>query len=209
MESVAANLNPAITGKLALSNGVLVEKGKFQTSEFARSFNQPEGVNSYYEGSWEDLEKLVTAHKEDFEPGTGSVDNDVILVNVPKEGFYTSIVEITDSNRHLVEERDHVRQEGEKPVSMKIISGVKQPAEYVQIVCYRADVLAKDDDRSNNAEWEIIAINAQKDKVTPMHPTTMLRNNNHEEGGTYREYTQKEWDDAYAYWENHAYIEQK
>lgn len=209
MESVAANMNTAGDTKLSLSNGVLVEKGRFQTSDFARSFNKREGVNSHYEGSWDDLEKLVTENKDDFEPGTGSVDNDVILVNVPAEGFYTSIVEVDDSNRHLVEEREHVRQEGEKPVSMKIIPGVKKPAEYVQIVCYRADVLAKDNDRSNNAEWEIIAINAQKDKVTPMHPTTMIRNNNHDEGGTYREYTQKEWDDAYSYWENHAYIEQK
>ncbi len=193
--------------ELLMSHGVLVVKNKFQVSDFAKSFNTRSGINSYYSGTWEELEELVRKNKHDFEPGTGSVDNDVILVNVPADGFYTSIVEVDDSNRHLVQEREHVRQEGETPVSMKVISGEKTPAKFVQIVCYRADVLAQDNDRSSDAEWEIIAVNAQKDRYTPMHPTTMLRNNNHEEGGTYREYSKKEWDDAYAYWANHAYIE--
>lgn len=192
---------------LVFSHGVQVMKGKFQAGDFAKSFNTVEGSNSHYDGPWSEVEALTRKYQTDFEPGTGSVDNDVILVNVPAANFYTTITPITDENRHLVEERDHVRQDGEKPVSMKFIKGHKQPAKFVQIVCYRADVLARDDGRTTNAEWEIVAINAQLDKYTPMHPTTMLRNNNHDEGGTYREYSQKEWDDAHQYWENHAYSE--
>ena len=193
---------------LTKSHGVFVLKDEFKTSNFAKGFNSRTGANSYYSGTWDELETLVKANKDDFEPGTGSVDNDVILVNVPPQGFFTSVTEITPENEHLVEDREKVRVEGEKPVSMKFIRGEKQPADYVQIVCYRADVLAQDNDRSNDAEWEIIAINAQKDKRTPMHPTTMLRNANHDEGGTLRPYSDAEWAEAYSYWETHAYVQE-
>lgn len=192
-----------------LSNGEWVYKGEFKISSFIQQFNTREGTNSYYKGSWEDLENLVKTHEHNSEPGTGSVNGDVILVNVPPKGFYTSVVKIDSTNQHLVEETDVIRIEGEKPVGMKVIKGVKPEATHVQVVCYRADVLAQDNDRSNDAEWEIIAINAQPEKTVPMHPTTMLRNSNHEEGGTLRSYTEKEWSDAYEYWETHAYINEQ
>lgn len=190
---------------LVLSNGQMVLKDVFLAGEFVKSFNARHGTQSHFNGTWEELEALVTAHRDDFVGGTGSVDNDVILVNVPVEGFKSSVVAITEENAHLVSETETVRAEGEKPVVMKTIAVDKTPAEYVQIVCYRADVLAADDNRTTDAEWEIIAILAQLDKVVPMHPTTMLRNSNHDEGGTQRSYTDKEWADAHAYWETHAY----
>jgi hypothetical protein len=190
---------------LTLSHGEMVLKDTFLAGDFVKSFNIRHGSQSHFDGSWEELEALVTAHAHDFEPGTGSVDNDVILVNVPKDRFKTSVVKIDESNAHLVTEDEVVRREGEKPVVMKMIAVDKTPAAFVQIVCYRADVLAKDAGRTTDAEWEIIAILANADKVTPMHPTTMLRNANHDEGGTLRSYTDQEWTDAYAYWETHAY----
>jgi len=190
---------------LTLSRGQMVLKDRFRAGSFIRSFDTRNSTQSNYGGTWDELEVLVEANKDNFEPGTGSVDNDVILVNVPADGFRTSIVEITEENAHLVTENSTVRAEGEKPVVMKIINMDKSPAKYVQIVCYRADVLAKDDHRTTDAEWEIVAILAQSDKVVPMHPTTMLRNSNHDKGGTYREYTDKEWADSQAYWANHAY----
>ena len=191
--------------ELVLSNGQMVLKGKFLVGNFIKSFNTRHSTQSHFSGSWSELEALVEAHRDDFEAGTGSVDNDVILVNVPVERFKSSIVAINESNKHLVEETETVRAEGEKPVIMKTIVAEKSPAKYVQIVCYRADVLAADNNRTTDAEWEIIAILAQIDKVTPMDPVTMLRNSNHDKGGTQRTYTDKEWADAYAYWETHAY----
>jgi hypothetical protein len=195
------------TPELVMSRGVKVIKGKFQSGDFAKGFNTPDSINGYYDGSWEEVEKLVKKHRKDFEPGTGSVDNDVILVNVPAKGFYTAITAIDDDNKHLVEEKDYVRREGEKSVGIKTIKGKKEPAKFVKVVCYRADVLAQDDGRTTDAEWEIVAINAQSDEYTPMHPTTMLRNANHDEGGTLREYSDKDWSDAYSYWDTHAYLE--
>ncbi len=193
---------------LVEAHGQMVRKGVVGTSNFVRGFSIRKGSNSYYTGTWEELEVLVMKHFDDNEWGTGSKNGDVLLVNVPAEGFRSSIIEIDDSNRHLVEEVQTVRVEGEKPYISRVITAgmTKQPANFVQIVIYRADALALDDDRSTDAEWEIVSVNAQNDKVTPMNPTTMARNANNEQGGTLRTYTDKEWADAYAYWETHAYI---
>lgn len=194
--------------KLVESNGQMVIKGEVSSSDFVKGFSIKEGINGYYDGSWKNLQNLVKEHFDDNEPGIGSENGDVLLINVPNDNFYTSIVEVDDSNKHLVEEIEHIRGEGEKPVYMKVIKGMeKPPAKDTQIVVYRADTLAQDNDRSTDAEWEIVSVNAQIERNTPMHPTTMIRNAEHEEGGTERTYTDKEWADAYAYWDNHAYIE--
>ena len=195
--------------KLVESHGQMVRKGQVGSSDFVKGFSIREGMNSYYDGSWEDLQSLVKKNFADNEPGTGSEGGDVLLINVPSENFYTSIVEVDESNKHLVEEVEYVRREGEAPVYMKVIRGIeKPPATDTQIVVYRADTLAKDGgERSTEDEWEIVSVNAQIERETPMHPTTMLRNSNNEEGGTQRNYTDKEWSDAHEYWKNHAYIE--
>lgn len=195
-------------GQLEFSHGQWVNKGRVGASEFVKGFSTRIGANSYYDGTWEDLCTLVENHFEDNEPGTGSVDGDVLLVNVPPQGFHTSIVKITPHNKHMVEEIEYVRAPGEKPVITNVIKDIPKPdAKFAKIVVYRADVLAQDNDRSTDCEWEIVSINAQNDEIVPMSPTTMLRNTNHEQGGTYREYTYQEWSEAYAYWNNHASIE--
>lgn len=194
--------------KLIVSNGVPVIKGLVKASDFVKGFSTRVGHNSYFDGSWVDLEVLVMEHFDNNEPGTGSVDGDVLLINVPAQGFHTSIVEITDENRHLVEEVEYARREGEKPVLTRVIRNVEKPeAKFAKVVVYRADVLQRDNDRTTMAEWEIVSINAQNEEIVPMSPTTMLRNSNNETGGTYREYSQEQWDESYEYWDNHASIE--
>lgn len=196
---------------LVMSHGQMVRKGVVGTSDFVRRFSIREGSNSYFTGSWEELEELVMKHFDDHEWGTGSVSGDVLLVNVPPAGFRTSIVEITDENRHLVETVEKTRAKGEKSFMGQVIREgyEKQPAKFAKIVIYRADALTLSDGvRSTDAEWEIVSVNAQNDEVTPMHPTTMLRNAKAEVGGTLRTYTDKEWADAYAYWETHVSVEE-
>lgn len=193
--------------KLVEKHGVKVIDGAIAVSGFAQNFNRPDASESHYEGSWEELSELVKTHWENNEPGTGSVDGDVLLINVPPKGFYTPIVEVTTENEKFIIEEDYFRQEGEKPVKKRTLPGFdKSPAKFAKIVVYRADVLEKDSDRSSDAEWEIIAILAQDQENVPMDPETMKRNNENEVGGTYREYTQKEWDDAHSYWNTHVKV---
>lgn len=199
-----------ITNKTAYKKlrGEWVLPGVYFAGDFIKKMNTRVGHNSYFDGSWEELEALVTAHKDDWVPGVGAVDGDVRLVNVPAEGFFSAVIAIDDTNRHLVTEEEYVRMEGEAPVITRRIVGVKPAARYVQVVVYRADVLAQDNDRTTDAEWEIITILAQDVPSIPMDPKTMLRNANNEKGGTFREYTQEEWAASYAYWDGHAYINQ-
>lgn len=192
--------------ELVMSHGQLVVKNKVQAGNFIKQFAIPGTGNPYFDGTFEELENVVKAHMHDFEPGTGSVDNDVILVNIPADKVKTTVAKITPENKHRVVEETHVRQKGEKPVTRKVIVGTPAPAQYAQVVLYRADTLARDAGRSTDAEWEMVAMLGKIDNIEPMHPTTMLRNTHEEDGGTYREYSDEEWTAAYEYWDNHAYI---
>lgn len=197
-----------MSNEFEFSNGQWVLKGKVGVSEFVKGFSTKIGHNSYFEGSWEELAELVEKHFDNNEPGIGSVDGDVLLVNVPPEGFHTSITKITDENRMFVKEIEYVRRVGEKPVKTNIVKDIPKPlAKFAKIVVYRSDVLAQDSGRSTDAEWEIVSINAQNYEYVPMSPATMWRNTNHEPGGTYRVYSNEEWSQAYAFWNNHASIE--
>lgn len=192
--------------QITKSHGEWVLKDEVQASEFIQKFSVPGTGNAYFDGTFDELAHLVKANMHDFEPGTGSVNNDVILVNIPADKVKTTVVRITPENKHRVIEESYVRQEGEKPVTRKVMLGQPVPAKYAQVVLYRADVLAQDNARSTDAEWEMIAVLGKLDAVEPMHPETMLRNSQHDEGGTYREYTEQEWQNAYEYWDNHAYL---
>lgn len=194
---------------LTLSHGQWVRKGEVGVSDFLKAVAEKRDENNRYRGTYEDLARLTKAHLAQAEPGTGSQDGDVLLVPVPPEGFYTNIIEITDENRHLVEEIYEARRDGEAPVAKRIVKGASHaPAQVVKIVTYRADVLAKDDDRSTQDEWEIVAILAQPEENVPMHPTTMERNASNATGGTLRTYTDEQWAEARAYWDRHAFADE-
>lgn len=191
---------------LVESHGEMVVKGKVAASTFVKGFSTRMGSNSYFDGTWDELCVLTVEHFADSEPGTGSVDGDVLLINVPADRFYCAVTEITAENEHMIEEIEQVRAEGEAPYKTRVLRGKKQPAKTAQIVVYRADVLAQDDDRSSDAEWEIVSVNAGPGYHVPMSPTTMARNENHEAGGTKRTYTAEQWAESIAFWQTHVSI---
>lgn len=193
-----------------IKHGEEVVEGKIVVSPFAREFNQRFSENSYFNGTWEKVVELVSENWENNEPGTGSEDGDTLLIRIPDtEGFFSPVAEITAENEHMIQEETRPRRKGEKPVTTRFIIGEKVPANVVKVVVYRADVLAKDNDRSSDAEWEIICILAQPQENVPMHPHTMERNNNNDEGGTYREYSDEEWVEAREFWAKHVYIREE
>lgn len=193
---------------LTLRHGVLVEPGSIRVGRFLKTVSTKSGSNRRFDGSWGDLERLAHEHFQNNEPGTGSTDGDVLLVNVPAAGFRTNIAQITPENVSEVELISSTRVEGESAVPQRVIfSNHELPeAKFVKLVLYRADVLHQDSGRSTNAEWEIVSINAQPDEDTPMHPQTMLRNACQNVGGTYREYTREEWARAETYWADHVFL---
>ena len=182
-----------------------VRKGEVAPSDFLRKVVQKGG--KWFDGTLEDVAALVVENFSNQEPGTGSVDGDVLLVRVPPEGFYTNIVPISERNAHEIETLWEVRVEGEMPRSKQVIrSFERERAALVKVVIYRADVLARDNDRSSEAEWEMVAVLAQPRENIPMNPSTMLRNYRNLPGGTYREYSAEEWAEAYEFWSTHVTV---
>ena len=200
-----------MTEQTVVSHGVEVVPGKVAVSDFLKEAVEKTGGNRKFSGSFEELEALTSANLSHWKPGVGAVDGDVRIVELPSEGFFTEIVPITEQNKRLLEVVFNPRREGEEAVPTLILRGI-EPAQAasVGIVVYRADVLAKDNGRSSDAEWEIVAILADPElpegEEVPMHPATMARNAAHLRGGTFREYGAEEWLKATLFWQRHARV---
>ncbi len=157
---------------------------------------------SYFDGSWERLEELVKEHFDNYKLG---YREGVVLVTLPADDFYTSIVEVSEGDE--LETEVVVRQPGEDPfLKTVVLNKAKEPAKVVKVVLYHKDVLAEDDDRSTDADWEIISINADPMENVPMHPLTMARNELHLKGGTQAEYFKEEYLDSIVFWASHANV---
>lgn len=94
------NVNP--NENLTFSHGEWVRKGEVAPSAFLREVNDRPGSRRY-SGTLEELAELVKKNFSAQEPGVGAVDNDVLLITLPAEGFLTNIVPITEENAHLIE----------------------------------------------------------------------------------------------------------
>lgn len=143
---------------------------------------------SHYEKDWLELLGIVQAHFRDAK--TGYRDG-VVLVPVPPENFRCGVVQLQEGD--VLVGTYEARQEGEEPRKQVGVPAeglvkqgrVKTKAVSVDIVLYRHDVLAENDERSSEAEWEIISINASPTEgEMPMHPGTLMANHFQLSGGT-------------------------
>jgi hypothetical protein len=150
-------------------------------SEFVKR-QTPESQFSHFDGSWEDLRIRTLRHVHLAKPG---YRDGVLLVPVKPQGFHAAIVDLEEGDEFggVYEPR----QSGEEPRSQIYVKKDKQPAESVDIVMYRSDVLDENDERSSDADWEIISINASimpPGHEMPMRVGTMLANHFQVSGGT-------------------------
>lgn len=139
---------------------------------------------SHYEGDWDAVLALV---KEHFGAAATGYRDGVVLVPVPPEGYRCGVVFLQEGDKFSG--TYEARREGEEPrkeVGVIAREGqVKLKAKSVNIVLYRHDVLAEDDGRSSNAEWEIISVNASPEEgEMPIHPGTLMANHFQLSGGT-------------------------
>jgi len=164
------------------------------TSDFVKR-QTPESTFTHFDGTWSELEKLVDAyfynHISGYKPG-------VVLIDVPAENFYMHGPLKIGSK---LEAKFEPRAAGEDPVLQIINHDPKIVCNFVDIVLYRHDVLAEDDNRSTDATWEIVSINGKEsNEPEPMKPVTMARNQLHLTGGTKANYTPEEFAKAIMYW---------
>ena len=104
------------------------------------------------------------------------------------------------------------RREGEEPyIQVRAINGTPVKTGKVELILYRHDVLAENNENTTLADWELISINAIPkglDKL-PMGPVTMMRNQLNLVGGTKASYTKDEWAESVRFWQKYAALNPK
>jgi hypothetical protein len=127
----------------------------------------------------------------------------VILVDLDPFHFRSAIVKLDEKTKLTVNYAP--RRLGEAPFLRVSAKAKKQPAKYAQVVLYRWDVLAENNERETNAEWEIVCIKARvTEEEEPMDPYTMARNFLHLKGGTKGDFTAEQFAKSIVYWNNHT-----
>ena len=110
----------------------------------------------------------------------------VELVRIPVEvlpGLKSRVVE-TDINTGFVTVCKS-RVEGETPRKKTMALVEELPdAKFITAVLYHKDVLAEDNDRSTECDWEVVAVLCQMDENEPMAVGTLLANHFKLPGGT-------------------------
>lgn len=157
---------------------------------------------AHFTGSWEQLEKIVEANKSKAVQG---YKNGVFLTPVPAEGFFTSLVTLTPESKVHAEFKP--RREGEDSFVNVTAEGRKTPAKSVVIVTYSKEVLNEGNERSTDADFEIVSINASPNELeVPMDPVTMMRNYLVRPGGTKGDFSAQEFAESILFWSQHALV---
>lgn len=135
---------------------------------------------SYWEHSDEEFLVLLNEH---FCNKKAGYRDGVVLIPVPPERFYTSIVQLKEGD--VLEGCYKARKAGEKPrKSVFASSRQKMPAKSVDVVLYRHDVLAENNEQSCDAEWEVISVNANPTEEAPIPTGALIANHLQLSGGT-------------------------
>lgn len=175
----------------------------------------PESSYSHYTGSWEGLRNMV---EHEFAAGKAKPGyrDGVVLVPVPAEGFFSAVVTLDEHD--ILVGGFEARQPGEEPRKVvRVDPGAghgKESAKHVDIVLYRHDVLAENNEQSSDAEWEIISVNARiTDEEMPMDPDTLMYNHFELSGGTATGMSDSEFVAAlrksFTYWRDKAMVQGK
>lgn len=130
-------------------------------------------------------------------------------------GVLSPIVEITPENEHLLRSKYQARREGELPVLVRYFTGLTRgPAHHLNIILYsREQLLAEDkatgQDDTPDADWSIVAVNAEPGEIdSPIPPVTMMRNAlGKTEGGSGFPLDHSKYLESVAYWSKYAQVE--
>jgi hypothetical protein len=165
----------------------------------------PESRFTHFEQSWEVLIALVTEHFGRRQPG---YRDGVVLVPVPPEGFWSSVVTLEAGDR--LGGTYEPRVPGEEPrKETHVLGKQKSLAAAVDIVLYHHDVLAENNEHSGEAEWEIVSVNGRPTlDAMPMSPGTLMANHFQISGGTATHMNNAEFmkalRESFLYWRDKA-----
>ena len=94
-------------------------------------------------------------------------------------------------------------------IQTRAVTGTPLNARAVDLIVYRHDVLAENQEYSTNADWELISIHAIPKglEALPMGPVTMMRNQLKLPGGTEAIYSIEEWAESVRFWQEYVALE--
>jgi hypothetical protein len=197
-----------------------IDKNAVAVNSFVRRQTK-ESPYSYYAGDLDAVAREVSRRlfMGDSRPG---YRDGVVLVSLPPQDFFTSIVEVTgDTLLHASFEAKHVVVRAHGP---------KMSAKHVEVVLYQRHLLeehersgpisyeehiggeggaANTGNRNRGTDifagWEIISINARAtEQEEPMDPLTMARNFLVKTGGTKGVYSAEQFAESIWYWSQRA-----
>ena len=177
---------------------------KLGWSDFARGRHVPGGNHTYYDGSAKELLDLVREGWPHRRPGAGREDvNQVVVVPVSPAGLVSSTVLVTGKTiLHAKFDRRAAHEEGFIQVTAE---GPREEARFASVVLYSADILQENGGRrSGDFDWEVVCLIAGPTETEPMDPLTMARNMLEKTGGTYCEYSAREFAEAVWFWAGRA-----
>ncbi len=135
----------------------------------------------------------------------------VRIVSLPieyNENFICPFVKI-DENSNLAA-NIVCRRENEEPyIQIRASDGEPIATGKVELILYRHDVLAENNEQTTEMDWELISIHALPEGIDnlPMGPVTMMRNQLEMIGGTKAYYSSEEWAEAVRFWQQYATLE--
>jgi hypothetical protein len=135
----------------------------------------------------------------------------VVLVDLPprwiRKGIRSRVVRVTPDTEFVTFCKSRVPGETPRKKTMALVDELPL-ADYLTVVLYRWDVLAEDNDRSTDAEWEVVTLLAQVDQDEPMAPATLMANHFKADGGTATNMSPVEFEAAlrksYDYWKGRS-----
>jgi hypothetical protein len=178
-------------------------------SDFAKKQHTPESGNSFTTLDALSVVGLVLLCWDARVPGAGEKDlSRKVLVPLPEytyEYFRCPRVELTPDLP--LKARVAQRQEGEDYYVETYVDGDEadrlgielkySPVTSVNVVCYSKEALLDNGGtRSTNCDWEIVCLLASGRKNEKMEPLTMARNYLEKPGGTFTDYTAREFAEA-------------
>jgi hypothetical protein len=179
---------------------------KLGWSEFARARHVPGGKHTWYEGTDEELLALVGTGWAKRKPGASRDGLDkVVVVPVDPSGFVSSTVKVDEATElRAVFDRRQAHEDGFVRVTAV---GPREEVQFASVVLYSADTLLENGGRrSGDFDWEVVCLIAGPTENEPMDPLTMARNILENPGGTFCEYSAREFAESVWYWSNRAGI---
>ena len=122
--------------------------------------------------------------------------------------FFCPLVKISSSTKlsSVVVKR---RKNENHYIQTRALNGSPSPANHVDFILYRHDVLAENNEHSSSADWELISFNVLPEGLDhmPMGPITMMRNQLKLPGGTAAFYSSDEWANSVNFWQQYAFLD--